>query len=58
MGLELFAPIKMLKEVRFNVMMISLTTSFVALVALLVASLGIANTLLMSVLDAHTKSAS
>jgi putative ABC transport system permease protein len=51
MGLESYAPVKILERVRFNVMMISLTTSFVALVALLVAGLGIANTLLMSVLE-------
>jgi putative ABC transport system permease protein len=51
MGLESFAPVKVLERVRFNVLMISLTTSFVALVALLVAGLGIANTLLMSVLE-------
>jgi putative ABC transport system permease protein len=51
MGLESYAPIKMLEQARFNVLMISLTTSFVALVALVVAALGIANTLLMSVLE-------
>ncbi len=51
MGLESYAPITILERVRFNVMLISLTTSFVALVALLVAGLGIANTLLMSVLE-------
>jgi putative ABC transport system permease protein len=51
MGLASFAPIEVLEQARFNVMMISLTTSFVALVALLVAGLGIANTLLMSVLE-------
>jgi putative ABC transport system permease protein len=51
MGLESFAPVKILEQVRFNVLMISLATSFVALVALVVAGLGIANTLLMSVLE-------
>jgi putative ABC transport system permease protein len=51
LGLDSYSPIKILEQVRFNVMMISLTTSFVALVALLVAGLGIANTLLMSVLE-------
>lgn len=51
MGLRSFAPLEMLERVRFNVLMISLTTSFVALVALVVAGLGIANTLLMSVLE-------
>jgi putative ABC transport system permease protein len=51
MGLESYAPVTILERVRFNVLMISLTTSFVALVALLVAGLGIANTLLMSVLE-------
>ncbi len=51
MGLESYAPIKILEQVRFNALMISLTMSFVALVALVVAGLGIANTLLMSVLE-------
>jgi putative ABC transport system permease protein len=51
MGLESYAPVQILERVRFNYLMFSLTASFVALLALLVASLGIANTLLMSVLD-------
>jgi putative ABC transport system permease protein len=51
MGLKSYAPIEILERVRFNYLMFSLTASFVALLALLVASLGIANTLLMSVLE-------
>jgi len=51
MGLGSYAPIKILQAIRLNVMMISLTTSFVAVVALVVAGLGITNTLLMSVLE-------
>jgi putative ABC transport system permease protein len=51
MGLESYAPIKILEAIRLNIMMISLTTSFVAVVALVVAGLGITNTLLMSVLE-------
>jgi putative ABC transport system permease protein len=51
MGLESYAPVWALERVKYNVMMVSLATSFVAVVALVVAGLGIANTLLMSVLE-------
>ncbi|MHB1425316.1 MAG: ABC transporter permease [Gemmataceae bacterium] len=51
MGLESYAPIKILEGVRLNVLLVSLATTFVALVALIVAGIGITNTLLMSVLE-------
>lgn len=51
MGLDTYAPIEFLEGMRLNARMISLTTAFVAVVALVLAGLSITNTLLMSVLE-------
>ena len=58
MGLDSYTPIKILESVRLNVMLITLATTFVALVALVVAGIGITNTLLMSVLETHARNRS
>jgi putative ABC transport system permease protein len=51
MGLQPFAPAEIAKKVRLNLLLISLGTGFVAGMALLVAGLGITNTMLMTVLE-------
>jgi putative ABC transport system permease protein len=51
MGLRPFALLEILERVRLNVLLISFATAFVAAVALLVAALGIINTMLMTVLE-------
>lgn len=51
MGLETSSFLPVLKNLRLNVLLITFATSFVAVVALVVAGLGITNTLLMSVLE-------
>jgi putative ABC transport system permease protein len=51
MGLETYSLVEILDQVRFNVLIITFATTFVALVALVVAGLGITNTMLMSVLE-------
>lgn len=51
MGLEHFAFIEIAQRVKLNILLISLATAFVAGVALVVAALGITNTMLMTVLE-------
>jgi putative ABC transport system permease protein len=51
MGLECFSLVEIADQVRLNVLLISIACTFVALVALAVAALGIMNTMLMSVLE-------
>jgi putative ABC transport system permease protein len=51
MGLGRFSLVEIVENIRVNMLLISLATSFVAAVALLVAALGITNTMLMSVLE-------
>jgi putative ABC transport system permease protein len=51
LGLETFSLAEAVNQVRFNALLISFATAFVALVALLVAGMGITNTMLMSVLE-------
>lgn len=51
LGFGTYSLAVVLKNLRLNVLLISLATTFVALVALVVAGLGITNTLLMSVLE-------
>jgi putative ABC transport system permease protein len=51
LGLEAYSLVEVVDQVRFNVLLISFATAFVAVVALVVAGLGITNTLLMSVLE-------
>jgi putative ABC transport system permease protein len=51
MGLEAFSLAEVVEQVRVNVLLISFAMTFMALVALAVAGLGITNTLLMSVLE-------
>jgi putative ABC transport system permease protein len=51
MGVPLWSPVKILDQMRLNALMISFAMSFVALLALVVAGLGITNTMLMSVLE-------
>jgi putative ABC transport system permease protein len=50
-GLQTYSLASILKHLRLNVLLISFATTFVAVVALVVAGLGITNTLLMSVLE-------
>jgi putative ABC transport system permease protein len=50
-GLHHYSLVEFVDQVRFNVLLISFATAFVAAVALLVAALGITNTMLMSVLE-------
>jgi putative ABC transport system permease protein len=51
MGLNRFSLVEIVERIRVNMLLVSLATSFVAAVALLVAALGITNTMLMSVLE-------
>jgi putative ABC transport system permease protein len=51
MGLECFSLVDLVDQIRLNVLLIAIACTFVALVALAVAGLGIANTMLMSVLE-------
>jgi putative ABC transport system permease protein len=51
LGFHTFSLAAILKHLRLNVLLISFATTFVAIVALVVAGLGITNTLLMSVLE-------
>lgn len=51
MGLEPYSLAEVVQQVRFNLLLISFAMAFVALVALVVAGLGITNTMLMSVLE-------
>jgi putative ABC transport system permease protein len=51
MGLQPYSLAEVVQQVRFNLLLITFATSFIALVALVVAGLGITNTLLMSVLE-------
>jgi putative ABC transport system permease protein len=51
LGLEAYSLVEVVDQVRFNVLLISFATAFVAVVALVVAGLGITNTMLMSVLE-------
>jgi putative ABC transport system permease protein len=51
MGYETYSLAELVDQVRFNVLIVSLSTAFMALVALVVAGLGITNTMLMSVLE-------
>jgi putative ABC transport system permease protein len=51
MGLEFYSLVEFVDQVRTNTLLVSFATAFVAAVALIVAALGIANTMLMSVLE-------
>src|SRR5262249_15344457 len=51
MGLETFSLAELVDQIQLNVLLISIACTFVALVALGVAALGITNTMLMSVLE-------
>jgi putative ABC transport system permease protein len=51
MGLHYFALVEIAQRVQLNLLLISLATAFVAGVALVVAALGITNTMLMTVLE-------
>jgi putative ABC transport system permease protein len=51
LGYDVFSLEKIIETVRMNVFLITLATAFVAVVALLVAALGITNTMIMSVLE-------
>ncbi len=51
MGYRQFSLAEFIDTVRMNVMLISMATAFVAVVALVVASIGITNTMIMSVLE-------
>jgi putative ABC transport system permease protein len=51
MGMETFSLAEVVDQIRLNMLLIALACTFVALVALSVAALGIANTMLMSVLE-------
>jgi putative ABC transport system permease protein len=51
MGLESFSLVELVDQIRLNVLLISIACTFVALIALTVAGLGITNTMLMSVLE-------
>jgi putative ABC transport system permease protein len=51
MGLETFSLADLLDQVQLNVLLVSIACSFVAAIALVVAALGITNTMLMSVLE-------
>jgi putative ABC transport system permease protein len=51
LGLRCFALLDILERVQTNIQLISFATAFVATVALLVAALGIVNTMLMTVLE-------
>jgi putative ABC transport system permease protein len=51
MGLETFSLADLLDQVQLNVLLVSIACSFVAAIALVVAAIGITNTMLMSVLE-------
>ena len=51
LGFGTFSLAEFIDTVRMNVLMVTFATAFVALVALLVAALGITNTMIMSVLE-------
>jgi putative ABC transport system permease protein len=51
MGLHQFSLMEVANSVRRNILLLSIFTGFIAFVALLVASLGITNTMLMSILE-------
>jgi putative ABC transport system permease protein len=51
MGLQPFSLVEVYENVRRNILLFSFATVFLAIVALLVASLGITNTMLMSILE-------
>jgi putative ABC transport system permease protein len=51
MGFETWSLVEVAEQARFSVLVVSFATAFMALVALVVAGLGIANTMLMSVLE-------
>jgi putative ABC transport system permease protein len=51
MGLECFSLVEIVDQIRLNVLLIAIACTFVALVALAVAGIGITNTMLMSVLE-------
>jgi putative ABC transport system permease protein len=51
MGLSEFSLVEVTDNVRRNILLLSIFTGFIAFVALLVASLGITNTMLMSILE-------
>jgi len=51
MGYRPFSLLEHLATIRMNVMLVSMATAFVAIIALLVAALGITNTMVMSVLE-------
>jgi putative ABC transport system permease protein len=51
MGLEQFSLVEIAQRVKLNLLLISLAVAFVAIIALLVAAIGIINTMLMTVLE-------
>ncbi len=51
MGFEAYSLAAIIETVRMNVMLVSAATAFVAVVALIVAAIGITNTMIMSVLE-------
>lgn len=51
LGYRTSSLIRIVEAVRLNVLLVTLTTAFIALVALTVAALGITNTMIMSVLE-------
>jgi putative ABC transport system permease protein len=50
-GFETWSLVEVAQQARFSVLVVSFSTAFMALVALVVAGLGITNTMLMSVLE-------
>ncbi len=51
LGFNVWSLVQFIDTVRLNAMMITFATAFVALVALIVAAVGITNTMIMSVLE-------
>jgi putative ABC transport system permease protein len=51
LGFNVWSLVQVIDTVRLNVLMITLATAFVAIVALVVAAVGITNTMIMSVLE-------
>ncbi len=51
LGFNAWSLVEFIKTVRLNVLMITFATAFVAIVALVVAAVGITNTMIMSVLE-------
>ncbi len=51
LGLKTFALVEILRQIRGNVLLVTIALNFIALVALTVAALGITNTLFTSVLE-------